>query len=180
MMGSGIAHGDDRAQAAAEAAISNPLLEDVNLAGACGILVNITAGPNLSMREFDEIGRVVHDIASEDATVVIGTAMDSEMQEEVRVTVVATGLNRGTLRQPAVATVPHEERIAVASRSRTERLRTGTDPSMIIPAQQRVVPAVPRTRALESAKVVPAPLPKEKAVAVDYIDIPTFLRKQAD
>ncbi len=76
MMGSGTARGDDRAQAAAEAAINNPLLEDVNLAGACGILVNVTAGPNLTMREFDEIGRVVHDFASEDATVVIGTALD--------------------------------------------------------------------------------------------------------
>ncbi|HET8897361.1 MAG TPA: cell division protein FtsZ, partial [Rhodanobacteraceae bacterium] len=58
MMGSGIARGDDRAQAAAEAAVNNPLLEDINLAGACGILVNVTAGPNLTMREFEEIGRV--------------------------------------------------------------------------------------------------------------------------
>ncbi len=181
MMGSGIAHGDDRAQAAAEAAISNPLLEDVNLAGACGILVNITAGPNLSMREFDEIGRVVHDIASEDATVVIGTAMDSEMQEEVRVTVVATGLNRGAVQQqPAVASLPGKEHLEVSLRSRTERLRTGTDPSMIIPSLQRGVPAVPQTRTVDSAKIVQAPSPKEKMAAVDYIDIPTFLRKQAD
>src|SRR5690606_39278911 len=76
MMGTGSACGDDRAQAAAEAAIQNPLLEDVNLNGACGILVNVTAGPNLTMREFDEIGRVIHDFASEDATVVIGTSLD--------------------------------------------------------------------------------------------------------
>ncbi len=180
MMGSGIAQGDDRAQAAAEAAISNPLLEDVNLAGACGILVNITAGPNLSMREFDEIGRVVHDIASEDATVVIGTVMDAEMQEQVRVTVVATGLNRGTVQQPAVSTMPREESLAASPRSHTERLRTGTSPNIIMSTQPQVVPAVPRTRAVESAKVGPVPLPKDKAAAVDYIDIPTFLRKQAD
>ncbi|EQD71013.1 cell division protein FtsZ, partial [mine drainage metagenome] len=89
MMGSGTARGDDRAQAAAEAAISNPLLDDVNLNGASGILVNITAGPNMTMREFDEIGRVVHDFAAEDATVVIGTTLDAEMQDDVRVTVVA-------------------------------------------------------------------------------------------
>ncbi|HXS04911.1 MAG TPA: cell division protein FtsZ, partial [Rhodanobacter sp.] len=76
MMGSGTARGDDRAQAAAEAAIKNPLLEDVNLNGACGILVNVTAGTNLTMREFDEIGRIIHDFASEDATVVIGTSLD--------------------------------------------------------------------------------------------------------
>src|SRR5579871_6789582 len=99
MMGTGSARGDDRAVAAAEAAINNPLLEDVNLSGACGILVNVTAGMNLTMREFDEIGQVVHQFASEDATVVVGTALDPELQDDVRVTVVATGLNRGALRQ---------------------------------------------------------------------------------
>ena len=100
MMGTGTARGDDRAVAAAEAAINNPLLEDVNLAGACGILVNVTAGPNLTMREFDDIGQVIHEFASEDATVVVGTALDPELQDEVRVTVVATGLNRAAARQP--------------------------------------------------------------------------------
>ncbi len=106
MMGSGTARGDDRAQAAAEAAIKNPLLEDVNLNGACGILVNVTAGPNLTMREFDEIGRIIHDFASEDATVVIGTSLDPEMKDDVRVTVVATGLNRADGFAPAAAD-PH-------------------------------------------------------------------------
>src|SRR3984885_822556 len=100
MMGTGHARGDDRAVAAAEAAINNPLLEDVNLSGACGILVNVTAGPNLTMREFDEIGQVIHQFASEDATVVVGTALDPELQDDVRVTVVATGLNRNSIRQP--------------------------------------------------------------------------------
>src|SRR6187402_3240947 len=94
MMGSGTARGDDRAQAAAEAAISNPLLDEVNLAGANGVLVNITAGPDFTMREFDEIGRTIDGFASEDATVVVGTVLDPDMQDEVRVTVVATGLNR--------------------------------------------------------------------------------------
>src|SRR5215467_11083473 len=109
MMGSGTARGDDRAQAAAEGAINNPLLEDVNLSGACGILVNVTAGPNLTMREFDEIGQVVHQFASEDATVVVGSALDPEMQDDVRVTVVATGLNRSAQR----GTVRREEPIKV-------------------------------------------------------------------
>ena len=95
MMGTGTARGDDRAQAAAEAAISNPLLDEVNLAGACGVLVNITAGPNFTMREFDEVGRTIEEFASEDATVVLGTVLDPDMQDDVRVTVVATGLNRG-------------------------------------------------------------------------------------
>ncbi|CAD0308367.1 cell division protein FtsZ [Xanthomonas hortorum] len=99
MMGTGSARGDDRAQAAAEAAIQNPLLDDVNLAGANGILVNITAGPDFTMAEFDEIGRTIEAFASEDATVVVGTVLDPDMQDEVRVTVVATGLNRAVARQ---------------------------------------------------------------------------------
>ena len=85
--------------AAAEAAIQNPLLDDVNLSGANGILVNITAGPDFTMAEFDEVGRTVENFASEDATVVIGTVLDPDMQDEVRVTVVATGLNRAVSRQ---------------------------------------------------------------------------------
>ena len=96
MMGSGTARGDDRAQAAAESAISNPLLDEVNLAGANGVLVNITAGPDFTMREFDEVGRIIEEFASEDATVVIGTVLDPDMADEVRVTVVATGLGRAS------------------------------------------------------------------------------------
>src|SRR6185437_3634542 len=123
MMGTGTARGDDRAQAAAEAAINNPLLENVDLSGACGILVNVTAGPNLTMREFDEIGRVVHDFASEDATVVLGTALDPDLSDDVRVTVVATGLNRAAKPQlrpvakPVMVEMPQPRRV----------LRTGTD-----------------------------------------------------
>jgi hypothetical protein len=81
-------------------AIQNPLLDDVNLSGANGILVNITAGPDFTMAEFDEVGRTVEEFASEDATVVIGTVLDPDMQDEVRVTVVATGLNRNTAGRP--------------------------------------------------------------------------------
>src|SRR3546814_363975 len=106
MMGTGTARGDDRAQAAAEAAIQNPLLDDVNLAGANGILVNITAGADFTMAEFDEVGRTVENFGSEDATIVIGTVLDPDMQDEVRVTVVATGLNRNAGRQ----TVRHDDR----------------------------------------------------------------------
>src|SRR5574337_2362 len=94
MMGNGSARGDDRAVAAAEAAINNPLLEDVNLTGACGLLVNVTAGENLTLREFNEIGDVVHQFASEDATVVIGTAVEPDRHPPVRVTVGAPGLKR--------------------------------------------------------------------------------------
>jgi len=92
MMGSGKASGEDRAQVAAEAAIASPLLEDVNLSGARGILVNVTAGLDMSIGEFEEVGNTVKSFASDDATVVVGTVIDPEMSGELRVTVVATGL----------------------------------------------------------------------------------------
>ena len=102
MMGSGAASGEDRAREAAEAAVSSPLLEDINLAGAHGILVNVTAGMDLSIGEFQEVGQIVKQFASDDATVVVGTVIDPELTNQVRVTVVATGLGRpaSSVRQP--------------------------------------------------------------------------------
>ena len=94
MMGSGSGRGEDRARMAAEAAVSSPLLEHVDLADAHGILVNVTAGMDMSIGEFQEVGNIVKEFASDDATVVVGTVIDPEMQDELRVTVVATGLNR--------------------------------------------------------------------------------------
>jgi cell division protein FtsZ len=92
MMGTGCATGENRAREAAEAAIRSPLLEDVNLQGARGILVNITAGIDLSLGEYAEVGNTIEEFASADATVVVGTVIDPEMADELRVTVVATGL----------------------------------------------------------------------------------------
>lgn len=165
MMGSGIARGDDRACAAAEAAINNPLLEDVNLSGACGILVNVTAGPNLTMREFNEIGDVVHGFASEDATVVIGTALDLDLKDDIRVTVVATGLNRGAVRQPL-----RREEPAPVQRPRLVA-RTGTDD---LPADYLQTTPTPAARAAAGA------VASKPEMRSDYLDIPAFLRRQAD
>ena len=140
------------------------VLEDVNLAGACGILVNVSAGPNLTMREFDDIGQVIHEFASEDATVVVGTALDPELQDEVRVTVVATGLNRAVSRQP----LREREREPMAAPRPPMRVirnaTTGAVDYVDVPAPARV--AVPEARAAEAPS--------------DYLDIPAFLRRQAD
>lgn len=95
MMGSGAASGEDRAREAAERAVASPLLEDINLAGARGILVNVTAGLDLSIGEFAEVGDTIKAFASDDATVVVGTVLDPELADEIRVTVVATGLGQG-------------------------------------------------------------------------------------
>jgi cell division protein FtsZ len=171
MMGSGSARGDDRAVAAAEAAINNPLLDDVNLAGACGILVNVTAGPNLTMREFDDIGQVIHEFASEDATVVVGTALDPELQDEVRVTVVATGLNRAVARQPLREHREREREIISSPRASMRVVRnatTGEVDYLGIPGQPMRATAVDHVA--QPAAEAPG----------DYLDIPAFLRRQAD
>ena len=106
MMGSGAASGPDRAEEAAESAIASPLLEDIDLSGARGILVNITAGPDFAIDEFETVGNAVKAFASENATVVVGTVIDMEMTEELRVTVVATGI--GAERKPDISLVSSE------------------------------------------------------------------------
>ncbi len=100
MMGTANARGEGRARSAAEAAISSPLLEDVDLSGAGGVLVNITAGPDMSIGEFEEVGEVVKSFTSEDAVVVLGTVIDPSMADELRVTVVVTGLGRQMKAEP--------------------------------------------------------------------------------
>ena len=190
MMGTGSARGDDRASAAAESAIQNPLLDDVNLSGANGILVNITAGPDFTMAEFDEVGRTIENFASEDATVVIGTVLDPDMQDEVRVTVVATGLNRAVSRQALPARGERFERDhgepqrrpqVQLINSQTMGRRDGTTGMLIDEVADPYAPGQSlasglRGRSSESA----APAVADFGGDSSYLDIPAFLRRQAD
>ncbi|MGD9582826.1 MAG: cell division protein FtsZ [Lysobacterales bacterium] len=174
MMGSGSATGEDRAVAATESAVKNPLLDDINLAGACGILVNVTAGMNLSMHEFDEVGRTIHEFASEDATVVMGTVLDADMEDEIRVTVVATGLNRvAQVLRPA-----QREAIATAPLPRPARLvrqpLPAAEPEPAPPARAAAGAGSFAARTAVAAAAAPTAAPS------DYLDIPAFLRRQAD
>ncbi len=153
MMGSAVARGEQRAVEAAHAAVSSPLLEEVNISGARGILVNITAGPNMSIGEFEEVGNAVKGFASEDATVVIGTVIDPEMREDLRVTVVATGLGQGQKRQPSFKVI-----------------KTG---SGTMDYEQLDTPTVIRNRRNLKDGIAPD-------AGMEYLDIPAFLRKQAD
>jgi len=168
MMGSGAAKGKDRAREAAEAAISSPLLEDVNITGARGILVNVTAGRDLAIGEFEEVGNAIKSLACEDATVVVGTVINMEMADELRVTLVATGLGgQAPARvetpqvklvepQPQVKAQAPAEADAQINYDRLDRptvLRNGPD----------------KSRAETSGDY-----------DLDYLDIPAFLRKQAD
>ncbi|SEK47810.1 cell division protein FtsZ [Pseudoxanthomonas sp. GM95] len=190
MMGTGAARGDDRAQAAAEAAIQNPLLDDVNLAGANGILVNITAGPDFTMAEFDEVGRTVEGFASEDATVVVGTVLDPNMQDEVRVTVVATGLNRATVRQPVRTDLGGSfQREPVRAPIKLVRDATTGMPidavSLPNTNTSKADPVIGATQGLglrRNAGEASAPATGNQTAELpdNYLDIPAFLRRQAD
>ena len=156
MMGSGESSGVDRAREAAEAAASSPLLEDINLAGANGILVNVTAGMDLSIGEFQEVGNTVREYASDDATVVVGTVIDPEMTDRIRVTVVATGLGQ-------------QAENAESPMRIVRRPTAQTEPNY----QTLDKPTVQRQRAVGDGL-------SAGGLQEDLLDIPAFLRRQAD
>jgi cell division protein FtsZ len=158
MMGMGAASGPNRAREAAEAAINHPLLGDIDLSGARGILVNITAGMDLTIGEFDEVGNTVRDFADEDATVVVGTVIDPELENEMRVTVVATGIggHRGYTNAQTRADSP---RLHVVANDRTAPKPTTYAETLNRRTKQTVANTHPD---------------------LDYLDIPAFLRRQAD
>ncbi|MEY4589429.1 MAG: hypothetical protein RL497_1505 [Pseudomonadota bacterium] len=167
MMGTGSAKGDNRAREAAEAAIRSPLLEDVNLQGAKGILVNITAGMDLSLGEFTLVGDTIEEFASPDATVVVGTVIDPEMKDELRVTVVATGL--GLINKPGIATKAPEP-------IRAQQPVTAEKPAYAAAAIER--PQGPLRAKQSTISVAQALDMRDKDM--DYLDIPAFLRRQSE
>jgi cell division protein FtsZ len=155
MMGAATATGPERAREAALAAVSSPLLEDINISGARGILVNVTGGLDMTIGEFEEVGNTVKDFASEDATVVIGTVIDPDMGDKLRVTIVATGLGQEKRKQPY------------------KIIKTGTGTTDY---EHLDTPTVIRNRRHDRT----APAPALAEGGVEYLDIPAFLRKQAD
>lgn len=163
MMGTGSARGENRAREAAERAINSPLLDDIDLRGARGILVNITAGLDLSLGEFSEVGDTIEEFASDDATVVVGTVIDPNMSDEIKVTVVATGLG-GEVARAALQVVESTPRQA-------ETLSEPNYKDFDRP------PAMRRARSGASGH---APASTAEAGGEDYFDIPAFLRRQAD
>jgi cell division protein FtsZ len=159
MMGSSVAVGPDRAHSAAEQAVASPLLEDVNLSGARGVLVNITASSSLKMKEVHEVMNTIKGFTAEDATVIIGTVIEESMEDRLRVTMVATGLG------------------AVGGRQQKPLMmvKTGTDPSPLqVNYGDLETPAVMRRRSRDAA------VEAMKQSGVEMLDIPAFLRKQAD
>ena len=162
MMGSGTGKGENRAREAAEAAIRSPLLEDVNLSGARGILVNITAGMDLTLGEFNEVGSTIEEFASGDATVVVGTVIDPDMADELKVTVVATGLSSIHSQQEASA---KPEKVVDNTRHADGGLNYAV---------------LDKPTVMRNQNTSAAPKLDEKARDMEYLDIPAFLRRQAD
>tara|TARA_R110001592_G_scaffold363371_1_gene685651 strand:- start:271465 stop:272628 length:1164 start_codon:yes stop_codon:yes gene_type:complete len=163
MMGTGSSQGENRAREAAERAINSPLLDDVNLAGARGILVNITAGLDLSLGEFSEVGDTIEEFASEDATVVVGTVIDPAMGDELRVTVVATGLGSEAAKAPLQV---------VESAPKSASVDVENEPDY---AQFERPTAMRKSRRGGSGQALAV-----EAGGEEYFDIPAFLRRQAD
>ena len=159
MMGSGLAQGDNRAIEAAEAAVRSPLLEDIDISGARGLLVNIAAGLDITLTEFSQVGSTVEDFASENATVVIGTVIDPDMGDEMRVTVVATGLG-----------LDEDQKSAELQTELRKRLAGDGVPDYGVLDK----PTVIRNKALGEGKG------DIKQQDLEYLDIPAFLRRQAD
>ncbi len=157
MMGTGTGKGENRARIAAEAAVASPLLEDVNLSGARGILVNITSGMDLSMGEFEEVGNTIKQFSADSATVVVGTVIEADMTDEVRVTMVATGLGAAELDKVEPLSVVNSvsrstEAVDWTKLDRPTIIRNGTEGGEDVAAEKDS----------------------------DYLDIPAFLRRQAD
>jgi cell division protein FtsZ len=170
MVGTGMAEGEDRAREAAEEAINSPLLEDINLTGARGILVNITAGENMTIAEFEEVGTIVRGFAADDAVTIIGTCTDPAMPESIRVTIVATGLGErktadtGTGYRPELVMkdgglVPPD----YAELDRPTVMRQGA-----------------QTSETESTDIGQKTEDEVTQIQTEYLDIPAFLRRQAD
>ncbi|MBI5450536.1 MAG: cell division protein FtsZ [Gammaproteobacteria bacterium] len=168
MMGTGSARGEGRARLAAEEAVASPLLEEVNLAGARGVLVNVTAGLTLTIGEFEEVGNVVKQFASDNATVVVGTVIDPEMGDDLRVTVVATGIGGHAVpqRTPAPAEVVRPVQVQIAP----PRATAGSD----IDYRKLDRPTVIRNQATAEHRHI------QVTTDFDSLEVPAFLRRQAD
>jgi cell division protein FtsZ len=158
MMGSAAASGDNRARIAAEQAVASPLLEDVNLAGARGVLVNITASSTVKMKEIHEVMNTIKAFTAEEATVIVGQVLDDNMEDSLRVTMVATGLGNPVARQQSKP---------------MQIIRTGTDDAPMMVGGSEELPSVMTSRRSRTIQAM-------ADSGIDTLDIPAFLRKQAD
>jgi len=168
LMGTGVGRGENRAMEAAQQAISSPLLDNVSVSGAMGVLVNITGGADLTLGEVHQINEIIHDAVGDDAEIIFGAVHEPAMQGEIRVTVIATGFDRA-VQSNATAPVQHAaSQVALPKGS----------PVIPFPANRpaRVINTTPRTEAPRP----PRPAPDKASTDLSDMEIPTFIRRQMD
>ncbi len=187
MMGVGHATGEERAIKAAQKAIANPLLEDICVSGARGLLVNITSGLDFTLGEFNEVGDVIDAVAAPDARVIIGTSVDESMTDEIRVTVVATGLSEIASGKPELVK-PNLQAVQANKTEQTVAAETNSQPKLQAAPVAKTTPAAE----MEQEELIPSEpeMVRPKMVVnggsvgsmsnSSYLDIPAFLRRQAD
>ncbi|MBJ7553280.1 cell division protein FtsZ [Marinomonas spartinae] len=186
MMGTGSASGDDRARVAAEAAIHNPLLEDINLRGARGVLVNITANEEVGLSEFTEVGGIIEEYASEDATVVIGCAIDPSVGDEMRVTVVATGLEGRISAEEVQSAVgdsivsqPEKVKVESVAEEKVSAQPAASPKPVLTPSAVKKDDGVEKSSEVDKGELNSSSS-SSNSDKLSYLDIPAFLRRQAD
>jgi cell division protein FtsZ len=182
LMGTGMATGESRAVEAAQKAISSPLLEDVSIEGARGLLINITGGPNMTLNEINEATTLIHKEAHEDANIIWGMVIDSTMQDELRVTVIATGFGKAEEKAvPATLAATTTATMGATTAATIARLKK-IAPVSLNTKENRDIPAFLR-RVKTNERYDEVKLDESTEISVedeDRFDIPTFLRKQAD
>ncbi len=172
MMGAALAAGENRAVEAAQHAISSPLLEDVSIKGARGVLINITGGPTLSLHEVNEAATLIQEEADDEANIIFGAVIDEQMGDEVRITVIATGFGAEDRARESIRPIERE------SIERPDMRRTNVVREM--PKERRVVKLGTIIDEGEGSRFVPTDKTNDPAAADSQYDVPTFLRKQAD
>ncbi len=184
-MGSGFGEGENRAEEAAQEAISSPLLDNVSIQGAKGVLINITGGMDLGIDEVTQISTIIQEAAGDEAEIIFGAVHDPEMQKQVRVTVIATGfdadIEQGVIRPEfRRAPAPPNRQPEVRSQPQVQRqvAMGGGAPTPIGGA--RSVPGAPPVSRMPAPPTGPAPLPMTSAEDVRELDIPTFIRRRYD
>lgn len=190
MMGTGAARGENRARVAAEAAVSSPLLDDVSLSGARGVLVNITAGMDMTIAEFEEVGEAIKDFTSDDATVIVGTVIDPDMTDELRVTLVATGLGKlsGSGKKQAVLGANGVNNAGITASAMPQhhvnapRMQQQQQPPYANDNHDRFEQKVLQRPGYQAAPVKGGRMEVSDAAdpGMNYLDIPAFLRRQSD
>ena len=195
LMGTGIGRGENRAMEAAQQAIASPLLDNVSISGATGVLVNITGGEDLTLGEVTQINDIVHDAVGDNAEIIFGAVHEPAMMNEIRVTVIATGFDRqmqggagnGVVRNvPLGTTAPSVQHQSPASFPPVAAAAKPNPSVLPFPSKDRPAPrpaAAPARPAWEGAPPRPPRVPQTSAspsVELDDMEIPTFIRRQMD